>query len=82
MGFAFRDIISSKRQKHNLSLQQVWDMVIYCCFAGWAIYWIKYFSRFSRFYSIDDSDLVLTVMHFKESYFSLQTGTLQLLDPD
>ena len=61
MGFAFRDIISSKRQKHNLSLQQVWHMVIYCSFAGWPIYWIKYFSRFSRFYSIDYSDLELTV---------------------
>ena len=71
MGFVFRDIISSKRQEHNLSLQQVCHMVIYCCFAGWPIYWIKYFSRLSRLYSIDDSVLKLTVMYFQESYVKM-----------
>ena len=70
MGFAFRDIISFKRQKHNLSLQQVWHMVIYCCFAGWAICWIKYFTGFSRLYSFD-SVPDHEVMYFQECYVKM-----------
>ena len=44
----------------------MWHIVIYCCFAGWPIYWIKYFSRFSRLYSFDH-----IVMYFQVCYVKM-----------